>query len=56
MARFQDPTTDQTIMIAAGVGENGTIAVGEMLTDATVFAKAEQSWPSLKTARTSKLS
>jgi len=33
VARFSDPTTGQPVVIAAGVGENGTIAAGEFLTD-----------------------
>lgn len=32
VARFSDPTTGQPVVIAAGLGENGTIAAGEFLT------------------------
>jgi hypothetical protein len=33
VSRFADPTTGQPVVIAAGLGENGTIAAGEFLTD-----------------------
>jgi hypothetical protein len=33
VARFLDSTTGQPVVIAAGLGENGTIAAGEFLTD-----------------------
>jgi hypothetical protein len=32
VSRFSDPTTGQPVVIAAGLGENGTIAAGEFLT------------------------
>lgn len=32
LARFSDPTTGQPVIVAAGLGENGTIAAGEFLT------------------------
>ena len=32
VARFSDPITGQPVIIAAGLGENGTIAAGEFLT------------------------
>jgi hypothetical protein len=31
VARFHDPTTDQPVVIAAGIGENGTAAAAEFL-------------------------
>lgn len=37
IARFHDPTTEQMIIVAAGIGENGTIAAGEMLTNPQFF-------------------
>jgi hypothetical protein len=37
VARFHDPTTGQMIIVAAGIGENGTIAAGEMLTNPQFF-------------------
>ena len=33
VARFHDPTTEQVVVVAAGIGENGTIAASRMLTD-----------------------
>jgi hypothetical protein len=33
VARFNDPTTGQLTMIAAGIGSNGTLAASECLTD-----------------------
>ncbi len=32
-ARFFDPTTEQVVIVAAGIGENGTIAASRLLTD-----------------------
>ena len=32
IARFHDPTTDQIIIVSAGIGENGTVAASEFLT------------------------
>jgi hypothetical protein len=37
VARFQDPTTDQTIVVAAGIGENGTVAASELLSNEKYF-------------------
>ncbi len=31
VARFHDPTTDQMVVVAAGIGEDGTLAAGELL-------------------------
>ena len=33
VSRFSNPTTGQPVVIAAGLGENGRIVVGEFLTD-----------------------
>lgn len=33
VARFVDPTTDQLVVIAAGIGRGGTVAAGEFLVD-----------------------
>jgi hypothetical protein len=32
VARFRDPTTDQILVVVAGIGENGTVAAGEFVT------------------------
>jgi hypothetical protein len=37
VARFHDPTTDQTIVVAAGIGENGTVAASELLSNEKYF-------------------
>jgi len=33
VARFHDPITEQIVVVAAGIGENGTIAASRVLTD-----------------------
>jgi hypothetical protein len=33
IARFHDPTTGQVVVVAAGIGENGTMAAGKVLTN-----------------------
>ena len=33
VARFHDPTTEQIVVVAAGIGENGTVAASRFLTD-----------------------
>jgi hypothetical protein len=33
VARFHDPTTDQMVVVAAGIGENGTLAAGNLIAD-----------------------
>ena len=33
IARFNDPLTEQMVVVAAGIGENGTIAAAEVLSD-----------------------
>jgi hypothetical protein len=37
IARFHDPTTDQIIIVSAGIGENGTIAAAELLSTGKYF-------------------
>ncbi|MGA3080989.1 MAG: hypothetical protein ABSD44_06365 [Terracidiphilus sp.] len=39
VAGFYDPTTGQDVIVAAGIGENGTIAASELLTDESFFAE-----------------
>jgi len=46
VSRFSDPTTGQPVVIAAGLGENGTIAAGEFLTDPRDIEDATKSAPS----------
>jgi hypothetical protein len=45
VSRFSDPTTGQPVVIAAGMGENGTIAAGEFLTDAREMEDATRQAP-----------
>jgi hypothetical protein len=45
VSRFSDPTTGQPVVIAAGMGENGTIAAGEFLTDAREMEDATHQAP-----------
>jgi hypothetical protein len=42
VARFHDPTTDQIILISAGLGENGTIAASQLLTTNKYFKELRQ--------------
>jgi hypothetical protein len=53
VARVHDPTTGQMILVAAGIGENGTIAASELLSDPRCFTdlkrqgllpKPDQNW------------
>jgi hypothetical protein len=48
IARFVDSVSDQTAVVAAGVGENGTISAGEFLTNARfleqIAARAPRDW------------
>jgi hypothetical protein len=48
VGRFQDATTGQMTVIAAGIGENGTIAAGEFLTNPgyleTINGMAPKNW------------
>ncbi len=39
IARFNDRTTDQVVVVAAGIKENGTIAAGQMISDKKYLAK-----------------
>ena len=39
IARFNDPTTNQVIVVAAGIRENGTIAAGQMISNRKYLAK-----------------
>jgi hypothetical protein len=45
VSRFSDPTTGQPVVIAAGIGENGTIAAGEFLTDSHEMENATRQAP-----------
>lgn len=45
VSRFSDPTTGEPVVIAAGLGENGTISAGEFLTDATEMENATKNAP-----------
>ena len=42
IARFHDPTTEQIVVVAAGIGENGTIAASRMLTDEKYLSELKQ--------------
>jgi hypothetical protein len=53
VARFHDPTTEQVAIVAAGIGENGTLAASELLSDKKylqdlehqgLFPKGNQDW------------
>jgi len=39
VGRFHDPTTEQIVVVAAGIGENGTIAASELLSDRKYLAE-----------------
>ena len=45
VSRSSDPTTGQLVVVAAGIGENGTIAAGEFLTDAHEMEEATRHAP-----------
>jgi len=45
VSRFSDPTTGQPVVIAAGLGENGTMAAGEFLTDPRQIEDATKTAP-----------
>ena len=45
VARFRDATTDETTMVAAGVGENGTIAAGEFVTSPVFLERLSRQLP-----------
>jgi hypothetical protein len=42
VARFHDPTTEQNIIVAAGIGEDGTIAAGQMVTNEQFLMDAQK--------------
>ncbi|WP_103931829.1 hypothetical protein [Bryocella elongata] len=42
VARFHDPTTEQIVVVAAGIGENGTIAASRLLTDERYLAELKR--------------
>ncbi len=42
VARFRDPTTEQFVMVAAGIGENGTIAASRLLTNERYLAELKK--------------
>ena len=42
VARFHDPTTEQVVIVAAGIGENGTVAAGRVLTDDKYLAELKE--------------
>ncbi len=42
IARFHDPTTEQVVVVAAGIGENGTIAAAEALSDEQILTDLKQ--------------
>ncbi len=39
VARFHDPTTEQIVMVAAGIGENGTVAASRLLTEPRLLSE-----------------
>ncbi len=43
VARFHDPTTEQVVVVAAGIGENGTIVASKFLTDEKYLAELKES-------------
>jgi hypothetical protein len=45
VARFRDPTTDETTMVVAGIGENGTIAAGEFVTSPAFLERLSRQLP-----------
>jgi hypothetical protein len=45
VARFRDATTDETTMVAAGIGENGTIAAGEFVTSPVYLERLSKQLP-----------
>jgi hypothetical protein len=42
IARFHDPTTDQIVVVSAGIGENGTVAASEFLSNEKYFKELRQ--------------
>ena len=45
VARFRDATTDEATMVAAGIGENGTIAAGEFVTSPVYLERLSRQLP-----------
>ena len=45
VGRFADPTTSQMVVVAAGIGENGTIAAGEFVTSAVSWEEFAKTAP-----------
>ncbi|MGA9883289.1 MAG: hypothetical protein WBQ34_06200 [Candidatus Acidiferrales bacterium] len=45
VSRFSDPTTGEPVVVAAGLGENGTTAAGEFLTDESEMESATKHAP-----------
>jgi hypothetical protein len=45
VARFRDPTTLQMVVVAAGIGENGTIAAGEFATSGAFLEELARQAP-----------
>lgn len=39
VASFHDPTTEEDVIVAAGIGENGTMAASELLSNEAFFAE-----------------
>lgn len=53
VARFHDPTTEQTVVVAAGIGEDGTLAASKLLCEKKylkdlanigLFTKSDRNW------------
>ena len=42
VARYMDPTTDQMVVVVAGIGENGTIAASQFLSSDKYMAELKQ--------------
>ena len=42
VAGFHDPTTDQAIVVVAGIGEEGTVAASELLTEEKYLSEAKR--------------
>jgi hypothetical protein len=43
VARYLDPTTEQMVILAAGIGENGTIAASELISNGKYLAALQES-------------
>jgi hypothetical protein len=51
VSQFSDPTTGQPVVIAAELGENGTIAAGEFLTSSREMQSVAERAPPIGAAR-----